>query len=241
MGYNYLQDNKSKFGLHHYDQALNGSCSDVSGQIHVHHNVVVNQKGAGITFQGGEPDTANDSDPGICWTTDFLAEYNLLVNVGLGPPDENGISSAGIVFQDNGMSGIMTIRNNILYGWSDADAVGGDVGIGMSANADGYMTFNITNNIFYSDLDVLTHNFSASQIASNITATNNVWYYSGSNPARWVTPSWDSAPITIDPSLLFSGVVITNDGLNSKTEKTSGTPDIYGTIRDSAFIGSGVE
>ena len=246
IAYNHLSNNKAKYGIHNYDQPLGGACSDVTGTLQVHNNVIYNQKGAGITFAGQEPATATDGDPGICWTADFTAEYNHLNNVGLGPPDENGISSSAILFQDGGMSGTATINNNTVYNWSDADRNGGDVGIGLAnSSPDGQLSYVITKNIFYSDQDVLTENFltayTSQQITDLFTATDNYWYYSGAGATRWVVPSWDSAPKTIDPSIMFNGVVITSDGINSTSEAGSGAVDLYGTTRFTSFYGAGVE
>jgi len=74
FAWNYLHGNKTKNGIHNYDEDLqkNSKCGDVKGVLKIHDNVIIDQAGAGITIisQCG-------------WTNDTQIYGNVLVNVGL--------------------------------------------------------------------------------------------------------------------------------------------------------------
>lgn len=84
-GWNFLENNHAKNGIHNYDEDNTGtnSCGNMVTDLLIHDNVIVNQAGAGITIT---------SQCG--WSQDTYIYNNLLVDVGL-PSDINCVSSCG--------------------------------------------------------------------------------------------------------------------------------------------------
>ncbi|MFC1747514.1 hypothetical protein ACFL2V_01765 [Pseudomonadota bacterium] len=189
-GYNYLTNNKTKFGLHSYDETFSGTCGDVTGTIRVHNNVIVNQKGPGISFGA-----LNAS--GICWTVPLVAYNNILINTGLGPPDQNGVAAAAIRIKDRGLDSTVTLYNNTIYNWTTPAHGGRLAAIEISGKQDN-ISVDFKNNVFYTDQDVFFENSDA-DYADNVTGRNNFWHFSGSNPVNAITPTWDTNPSTLDP------------------------------------------
>ena len=115
MGWNYLKDNWAKNGLHFYDENVSSGteCGDLTTDMLVHDNVVINQGGAGIFIASA-----------CGWTQDSYVFNNVLINVGL-PVDVDctfncGDVGSAIVISDigsRGLQGNVYLSNNTVYGW----------------------------------------------------------------------------------------------------------------------------
>jgi hypothetical protein len=238
FGWNYLHDNKAKFGIHQFDQ--NTDCGDPSGPLRIHHNVVANQGGAGISI-GSE-----------CWEVDAYIEDNILINVGLAaawdgvdPSSSDGAENGGISIRDSGLVGTMYIRNNLIYGYTtDGQTNGGRGCLNLYGSGDN-VSIEWDNNICFTDLDLpfIGTGYKAEAKLDNIIGGNNVWYYSGLSPVDAIVPSWDALAITVDPLLSVSDVfvILLEESINDSSVKsplidaatsTTFVRDIYGNPRD---------
>ena len=238
IGWNYLKGNYSKNGIHFYDEnAGSGSeCGQFSDDILVHDNVVVNQSGAGISYESA-----------CGWSNDAHIYNNVLANVGLpldvdcvsGPSCGGGVASAIQINDggDGGIQGDVYIYNNTVHKW-DAGNQSSTlrscitlIGLGDTAN------LYINDNICYTDLDrpfLTTFSFSQSvNHDDNISGSKNTWYTSASSPSLAVTPTFDTAPITTDPLLTLDGSQISVDASSPviNQSSTTQTHDIYGVVR----------
>ncbi|EAZ98662.1 hypothetical protein MELB17_14291 [Marinobacter sp. ELB17] len=119
-GWNRLEGNKAKFGIHSYDQSPFDSrnCGDVTGTLRIHHNYIKDQRGAGVNLS-----TKDYDDKDICWTTDVVIDKNVLINTGLGPVSElnNGTAPYGISVGGD-IGGNVEITSNLILDVSDPSA-----------------------------------------------------------------------------------------------------------------------
>lgn len=116
IGWNYLENNKSFYGIHNYDQSYSGDCGNLVGELSIHDNVIINQKGAGIHVSTKDLDGARN----LCWTADISIYNNLLINTGLGPAADNNVTYAGAIRVSGDLgSKYLSIVNNTIYGFSD--------------------------------------------------------------------------------------------------------------------------
>jgi hypothetical protein len=238
FGWNYLHDNQAKFGIHQFDQ--NSDCGDPTGPLKIHHNVVVNQGGAGISI-GSE-----------CWEVDAYIEDNILINVGLAaawdginPSSSDGAENGGISIRDSGLVGTMYISNNLVYGHtSDGQTNGAQGCLNLYGGGDS-VAIEWNNNICYSDYDLpfIGTGYNAEAKLDNVSGGNNVWYFSGLSPVNAIVPSWDAGAITVDPLLGVNDAIVNLfevspvDGsilspLMDAATSTSFDRDIYGNPRD---------
>jgi hypothetical protein len=224
-GYNYLHDNKAMFGIHNYDQGE--GCGDLTGPLKIHHNVVVNQGGAGISVGS------------TCgWSMDMEIENNVLINVGLAAAwdgvdvtSSNGSEGGGIALWDSGLLGTAYIRNNLIYKWNaDKSFVTGALVLnGWSDNVSVIWSDNIA--YTESDLPFFLTGFNASNKIDNVEGENNIWHYSGLSANKAIVPFWDASPITMDPKLEVSGSVVRLDAESPAVDQAIGVyinRDIYG-------------
>jgi hypothetical protein len=229
LGWNYLHDNKAKNGLHQFDQDTD--CGDITGPVRIHDNVIVNQASAGIAVA---------SQCG--WTADFYLENNVLINVGnasawdgVDPNTADAPELAGINIRDSGYFGTVYIRNNLIYGWttdgSDITLKGAISFYGSASN----VTAVIDNNIVYSEIDhpfIVARN---SDVLSNLSGSNNIWYFSGSAPTNALSPNWDTDKYESDPLLILSGarvnVAPNSDAVGNAKPITAISHDVYGKPR----------
>ena len=131
FSHNRLESNDVFFGIHMYDQTLYGDpvhtdCHwDVAGTIKVTHNVVENQRGAGINIATKD----NAGDKNTCWTADIVITDNKLINVGIGKPQEDNVTNADAI-RVTGQLGAsqVNISNNIIYGYGNSDSWDNDDG-----------------------------------------------------------------------------------------------------------------
>ena len=230
FGYNYLHDNKAKFGIHQYDQ--NEGCGDLTGPLHIHNNVITNQGGAGISV---------GSQCG--WSMDVYIENNVLINVGLAadwdgldPDTSDGPENGGIAVRDSGLLGTLYIRNNLIYKHTeDGQTRGGRGCLNLNGGGDN-VSIIWTNNICYSEMDqpFVGTGFQAEAKLDNIQGSNNIWHYTGSSPSDAIVPSWDSAADTANPNVTVTGstvsVATTSPAINNGTT-TNIERDIYSNRR----------
>ncbi len=194
-GWNHLLNNKSKFGLHSYDETYSGQCGDVLGTIVINSNVVNGQKGPGISLGA-------KNSKGICWNVEVEIYSNILINTGLGPADENGVSSSAIRIVDKGLDSKISIFNNTVYNWASPELAGRKTAIEVSGYQDN-VEIDLHNNIFYTDED-FRFEFNDAQFKDNLNGRNNIWYSSVGNPVLAIAPVWDLQPIIFDPQLIYS-------------------------------------
>ena len=121
VSFNYLEDNKAKFGLHFYDESQSGaSCAIATGTVKVHNNVIVNQKGSGINASTRVSTGVDEA----CWSVNLEIIGNVLINVGLGPVAEtsNGTSPYGITVGGDNEATTVVIDSNTIYRFSEASS-----------------------------------------------------------------------------------------------------------------------
>jgi hypothetical protein len=116
FAWNYLHDNKAKYGIHYYDQSNDSSksCDHISGTLNIHNNYIINQRSLAISVH-----TASNR---TCWELDTNIYQNILVNVGLGPIAElaNGVQPYAM-YLGGAIAGKFRVFNNLIYKVSDAD------------------------------------------------------------------------------------------------------------------------
>jgi hypothetical protein len=238
MGWNYLQDNWAKNGLHYFDEDLskNNQCGQFTTVLKVHNNVVINQAGAGI-YNGVR----------CRFNTTFEYTNNILINVGL-KSSWDGIDGQG-KYSDNYAVGFspgeaqtshFIFKNNTIYRWNtDNDRGHVDSCIGFSSSADN-ISIDWNDNICWQDQDrkFIRSNYLGSQLQDNLVGGNNVWYTSVENPKLAKTPSWDTLPITSNPSLVNNGSKIFVDPDSPIIGKGTTTLErgIYGNVRTSHSV-----
>lgn len=245
FAYNYLHDNKAKFGIHQFDQDKGGplnSCGDVLGSLRIHSNLIVNQGASAISIgcQCG-------------WTMDAYIENNIIINSGL-PTSWDGVDpgtdtgeSHGIAIRDSGnpsrgeygLTGTMFIRNNTIYKWGFENTVnktGGCISVTGSSDT---VKMELTNNICYNDknMNFIGYNNQSVQQLDNFSGSNNLFFTSSSAKSAAVPPAWDLSHVLSDPLFIF-----TNTSEILKLEISSNSPainrsttsliyDFYGNIR----------
>ena len=230
FGWNYLKDNKAKHGIHFYDEstASGQDCDDVTGTLSAHDNVIINQKGSGVSIRAVDTD---GSAP--CWTAGVDIYNNILVNVGLGPLAEpgNGTSPQGIIV-GQGTSGDHRIFNNLIYGFSDADSRAHGTPIAISATFKpeaGSPNITITNNIVYSTEDQPFYN------GDTPLGGQNIWHYTGGTASKALVPSWGQNQSTANPLINLTGLIFATDDnspVNNNGVSALKNRDIYGYKRD---------
>lgn len=116
FAWNYLHDNKAKYGIHYYDQSNDNSksCDHISGELNIHNNYIINQRSIGISVY--------TSSPQPCWELKTNIFNNILINVGLGPVAElaNGVQPYAL-YLGGSIKGKFNVFNNLIYKVSSAD------------------------------------------------------------------------------------------------------------------------
>lgn len=231
FGYNYLHGNHAKFGIHQFDQ--DEGCGDLTDTLRIHHNVIVDQGGAGISV-GSE----------CGWSMDVEIDNNVLINVGLAAAwDGKDTSSAdspeagGIAIRDTHLPSNIRIRNNLIYGHTTDST---------NATHNGCLSFNSggdnvsvlwENNICYSELDLpfVGATNRARNKLDNVTGSNNLWYFNGSDPKQAIVPSWDPAPVTGDPEIVVNDAWVSLSPTSAAIDKARENQlslDLYGLRRN---------
>lgn len=117
FSWNYLHDNKAKYGIHYYDQTNDSSkaCDQVTGTLKIHDNYIVNQRSVGISVQ-----TSSSYAAAPCWTMDTEIYQNVLINTGLGPIAElNNGTQPYAMYLGGAIAGNFKLYNNLIDGVSD--------------------------------------------------------------------------------------------------------------------------
>jgi hypothetical protein len=229
MAWNYLHDNKTKNGLHVFDQ--DAGCGDLTGDLLIHDNVVVNQAGAGIFF---------GVSAGCEWLSDVRIYNNVLINTalpaawdGLDTNTSDGAATDAIMLWDSGYSGTAYVFNNTIYNWDESYVANGSHAcIGISGSNSDLITAVFNDNVCYTDNDrpFFGTGYNADSKADNISGSNNALYYSGGTAT---IPSQFTDSITTNPLLTLDGSKITV-GTGSPVINQSSTNlerDIYGAPR----------
>jgi hypothetical protein len=228
FAYNYLHDNKAKFGIHVYDESYAGGCGVFSGLLNIHHNVVINQKGTGINIFTRDVSEVN----GICWSNNIQVTQNLLVNVGLGPVAEpaNGTSPNGILIGGDINAPSVIVDGNTLYGYSAPNSTITAAAQGLVLNFSSKVNPPVTvkNNCFWNNRDV---SWLSNTKPANTTLTNNVFF----NTAGYTTAVVPAGQLTADPVCSPVGpkmaIAATSPLVNAGVSKTH-SRNIYGQVQN---------
>lgn len=239
--YNFLEDNKAMFGIHFYDETYSGDCGNVQGTLKITNNVIVNQKGAGINV--GTRDL--DGVANICWTANIEIENNLLYNVGLGDVMEDSVANADSIRigGDLGSESIV-IKNNLVYGYSDAVSrlYSPQSALTVGAFPLANPVINITKNIFYSNGD---YDFIRAASIANLDAgdfvSNNLFYSTAVSPVNAViSDQYFGSSVMLNPKISISEYLFSYESdspLIIKANSFSNEYDLYGVRRKGIDIG----
>ncbi|MBI5255262.1 MAG: hypothetical protein HY855_02080 [Burkholderiales bacterium] len=228
-GWNYLHGNHAKNGIHNYDTGAN--CGNLAGPLRIHHNVVVDQGGAGITVQSG-----------CGWSMDAHVFNNVLINVGL-PAAWNGIDpgtadsadTAGISI-DGGLLGTMFIHHNTVHTWNALNTSGGANGcLGFYGDQDNVrVRFDANLCLTPADRPFIGVGYRAANKLDNIVGQANAWRYPGLNAVAAKVPAWDALAVTADPLVTVRGAQVevgAASPLAGRTVTEAPARDIYGYPR----------
>jgi hypothetical protein len=235
LGWNYLKDNWAKNGLHFYDEnsGSGSECGDLTTDMRVHNNVVVNQGGSGIALASA-----------CGWSQDTYIYNNVLINVGL-PVDVDCTSTCGstgsaieILDIGRGLTGNVYLNNNTVYKW---DTQNQDTTlqscIVLRGSGDNAQVF-INDNICYTESDkpfLTTFSFSESvNHTDNLSGSNNIWFTSVLDPQRAIIPQLIQEPVLGNPKLTLSGSIIevAEDSVVLGKSLSNFEHDIYGVRRE---------
>lgn len=192
LGWNYLANNKAHHALHTYDE---GICGGWTGTMLIHDNVVVNQVGVGVGI-------ASACYSGYPYLTMPVEIYNnLFINVGLETTtDIGGGHNQAISLMKSTTLSHVKIYNNTIYGYGIPGS-GYALQVQGNGSADWNFggTWEFVNNIVV-DTNNLPYEYPTYWKPADIHS-NNLWYNGGDgNPA--MAPSWDTAPITLNPQFV---------------------------------------
>lgn len=240
IAYNYLHDNNVIFGIHAYDESYSGDCGTMTGTIKVNNNVIVNQRGAGISIRGAD----HSGTINTCWDADIEIHNNLLMNVGLGAPAEDNVRNPDAILVGQGMgSSVVSIKNNTVFGWGEPISFFNN---GAGANGEFIeVDFDLADPQIYIENNVAIQT-SVSQYAKwfessepNVHTNNNLLWNTltqdGNN-----APSWAHS-IIADPKLTVENAVISldTDSPLRNVVNNSNSKDLYGIQRGaSSAIGA---
>lgn len=153
FAWNYLHDNKAKYGIHYYDQSNDSSkqCDHITGTLNINNNYIINQRSIGISVY-----TAS-SKP--CWEIDTNIFNNIMINVGLGPIAEltNGVQPYAL-YLGGAIKGKFSVFNNLIFKISDSDARKFETPIVIQyKRSHEHSTLSVTNNIIQPEyqMDIL--------------------------------------------------------------------------------------
>jgi len=211
FGYNLLEDNMARGGIHAYDENLSNSnrCGDIKSPVLIHDNVIKNQRGAGIFFGTNLSSNATTN----CWSPHVLIYNNFLINAGIGPNGDNfAADTNAISVSGRGTSSQVLIRDNTIV-WTEAklseDQKNANGTNGMLYIPDGSLRWNgkVTweNNIVYvldGTKEVNCANIVPSELKEEagrlngwLSAKNNIWYGYKQIMGKWTvklcTPEWN--------------------------------------------------
>lgn len=233
IGYNYLDNNNTLFGIHNYDETYAGDCGDMTGTLKIHNNVVVNQRGAGINVQTNDalaPEIA-------CWASaDYEITNNLLVNVGLGVPADEGVTDADAMRVTGDLTpSSVVVKNNTIFGYGEASSFANDQGYMLIIGSNfADPTVTIENNAFVqNNVNGNQHWFTTTEAIT--TDKNSFWNVitgDANSPPAWTNN------ITTDPLMTFSAGRISlgvTSPLIGAGNTAATTRDIYGYTRGTSI------
>jgi hypothetical protein len=240
IGHNYLDNNDVFFGIHNYDEQYTGDCGDLTGTLKIHHNVILNQRGAGINVGTNDADGAQNS----CWTADVEITNNVLINVGLGVAQEDNVTNADAINVAGDLTpNSVTISNNTIYGYGETASLANDGGNAISVYfALANPTITINNNTFVQTLVHENIGWIANPGSEVISATNNSFYNTVTGDSN-IPPPW-SNNISSNPLISFYGsgprfFLMVNSPLIDSGFSNDTIFDIYGVSRIPNFFDVG--
>lgn len=188
VGWNRLEDNGARFGIHIYDE---NECGEFSGIFKVHDNYIKNQVGAGINI--GTQNCANNE---LGFRGNIEAFNNIIVSSGLYSPvaaNGHGIMLYG---QRNYMN--VKLSNNTIYGYGHPSNSTNDAFViwyepGSVNNFDGRVE--LINNVI-----VDTHGYQytpSDKERKPDIHNNNIWYSIADTSLA--LPKWDTYGLNVNP------------------------------------------
>ncbi len=249
IGWNYIHDNQTKFGIHNYDQTgtTGGVCGQPIGTLKIHDNVIVNQSGSGIDVAAVRC---------VSWANDFDIYNNLLINTallgawnGVDPETAKDPATGAIAIGNGGLQGNVNIFNNSIYKWDQDNAQYGVKACFGFVDGRGYgpSIVDFSQNICITEEDKRFLGFNvnsapyATELKAQLEGANNVLHYTLEDPVLAILPvAPEDQPIyintiTSDPSIIFKmDVLNVSIGKNSVIQKSGDrltSHDLYGRPR----------
>lgn len=188
VGWNYLHNNRARYGLHFYDQ---DDPAGIDGTVKIHNNVVVDQGGAGIHLNMPSE-----------FTNTWDVYNNIVINAGLESDNQSGQSHTRASADLANSRGTINFYNNTLHTWDAEVQTSLDDGAAIEVENDGITVVNINDNVIYTDED---RPFIDLRDDADPSGSGNAWIYSaGGSPTYAITPSFDTNPITDETGLIIS-------------------------------------
>lgn len=227
MAFMYLKDCKAKFGIHVYDQDFGGNNSIMNGIVKLHNNVIVRQKGAGISCHGPTP-----------WTSGLHIYNNVLIDCGKGPIAEipNGTSAEALYLGVNWIPSECRIEDNLIMNYSDASSRQYSTAAAAYVDYRGSISdYRITRNIIVSNGNFEVFNFAATNVAVPTLTEKNSFISSDTNNTKFLPSGWTGNIQNVDLKLsVFKTLpdVQSTSPLNSVGSYSRlSNYDIYGRVR----------
>jgi hypothetical protein len=191
IAFMHLRDCKAKFGIHIYDQADQyGDSSTLIGTAKIHDNVIVRQKGAGISCH-----SAN------AWTAGLHIYNNVLIECGKGPVAEvaNGTSAEAMYLGIGWLPAECRIEDNLIYKYSDASSrIYSPAAAAYIDYRSSIADYRITRNVIVSDGNFAVFRFAGTNTAVPTNSDKNAFISldpanSNSLPAGWTNSILNTA------------------------------------------------
>jgi len=213
-GWNTLQNNHGNRGFQVYCAASacgsgSPSSSDVY-DIHVHDNVIANNRGNPLLFNQVNPNKGT-----------LEAYNNVIYNAGTGPDFADGSTSWDCTLTSTNFStGQIQLYNNTFYMCGTTNSASPSSGCYASGH------FNAVNNICYQK-----SGFQYFDGVSGETCSNNIFYGAGSTPAGCTTGAINTDPAFNNPTIFDFTLAASSPGVDAGYAQNSLTWDHNGVIR----------
>jgi len=189
IGWNHLEDNIARGGIHYYDEH---QCGDFSSTYKVHDNFIKNQVGPGISVITGTCDNP------LTFDAEVEIYNNLIIEAGKDPYIGGNVNA--IVLQGPENYANVKLYNNLIYGYGEIDYPASSA---LKVLAEGWNqdfggTWQFVNNII---VDTKNFTFERGTTKSPTISSNNLWY---DTDGILSPPSWDTNPITSNPLFVNS-------------------------------------
>ena len=258
FSFNYIHDNYPMFGIHFYDEQLNGgNCGKLYGTLRVTNNVIVNQRGSAINIATYHGVTGKNA----CWSASIHVENNIIMNTGLGGPLDNNVTPPPIAIRIGGdiASDKVNIFNNTIYHWGSKRSIAANgnpagIQIGFNLSPPTGTTIKLLNNLVMSGLTNSNQNQfirinNKPNFIGSIIGKNNAFYTPQLPPYATAPSTWlnninlTQIPIMINNSnyrvKVLPGSRLIDHGVSaSQGLQPLQTFDIYGTHRKNYDIGA---